>query len=388
MKVVIFGGKLQGLEATYLAQKAGWEVFLVDKNKCAPATGMTDSFYQINLINSADDEFTKLIRGKDLIIPALEDIDTVKVIQEIAKKEDIPVAFDINSNEISSSKIKSDMLFAEHNIPSPSYWPNCSVPVIAKPSDLSGSQGVRRFSDQKILKEFIEDIQSKDEKWVIQEYLHGPSYSLEVMGYGGKYVTLHTTEIQVDSNYDCKRVLAPVNIDNNLEKQLHEITEKIARVLNLTGIMDVEVINQDGNMKVLEIDARLPSQTPITVYKSTGVNMVTQLADIYVFSKLPTMQRNLTNRHVIFEHIAVSPQRIEILGEHIMANAGPLRIEENFFGAREAITNYRPKMKSWVATLIITADSSHDVWDKRADVLKNIMDGAKILEYIDSSPSI
>ncbi|KUO51749.1 MAG: hypothetical protein APF76_15325 [Desulfitibacter sp. BRH_c19] len=388
MKVVIVGGKLQGVEATYLAKKAGWEVILVDKKENAAATGMCDVFHRINIMNDQSETFAEIIRGKDLIIPALEDADAVKVIEKIAVKEDIPVAFDIKSNIISSSKLKSDKLFAKNNIPSPKYWPNCSVPVIAKPSGLSGSHGVRRFTDLRTLEEFINNnIQSKDEKWVIQEYLDGPSYSLEVMGYKGKYVTFQTTEIQVDSTYDCKRVLAPVNIGDNLEKQLHEITEKIASVLNLTGIMDVEVINQNGKLKVLEIDARLPSQTPITVYKSTGINMLTQLADIYVFGKLPVIKKSLNISHVIFEHISVSSQRIEILGEHIMANAGPLNLKEDFFGADEAVTNYRPGKEFWVATLIMTAEGYHEVWNKRAKVLKNIMDHLKISEHSDSCPT-
>ncbi len=347
---------------------------------------MCDVFHKINVINDCE-SFTGIIRGKDLIIPALEDIDAVRSIEKIAVKEDIPVAFDIKSNIISSSKLKSDLLFAENNIPAPRYWPNCGVPVIAKPSDLSGSHGVKRFIEPTTLEEFIRDIQSKDEKWVIQEYLDGPSYSLEVMGYNGKYITLQTTEIQVDSIYDCKRVIAPVNIEDNLEKQLHEITEKLASVLNLTGIMDVEVINNNGSLKVLEIDARLPSQTPITVYNSTGINMLSQLADIYVFGKLPVIKENLNNKHVIFEHISVSPEKVEILGEHIMANAGPLKLEAGFFGADEAITNYRAEKESWVATLIIIEESYHKVWNKRANIFKNIMDYFHISEQFDSCPS-
>ena len=33
MKAVVIGGKLQGVEAAYLAKKAGWEVVLIDKSE-------------------------------------------------------------------------------------------------------------------------------------------------------------------------------------------------------------------------------------------------------------------------------------------------------------------------------------------------------------------
>ena len=44
MLIAVIGGKLQGVEAVYLAQKAGWEILVIDKNPDAPATGLCDKF--------------------------------------------------------------------------------------------------------------------------------------------------------------------------------------------------------------------------------------------------------------------------------------------------------------------------------------------------------
>ena len=40
MRVAVVGGNLQGVEVAYLAHKAGWEVFLIDKRTGAPASGI------------------------------------------------------------------------------------------------------------------------------------------------------------------------------------------------------------------------------------------------------------------------------------------------------------------------------------------------------------
>ena len=48
------------------------------------------------------------------------------------------------------------------------------------------------------------------------------------------------------SDYDCKRVLAPAEIPESLDKQLREMALAIARDLYLTGIMDVEFIVHNG----------------------------------------------------------------------------------------------------------------------------------------------
>ena len=50
MRVAIVGGKLQGIEAVYLAHKAGWEVFLIDTNPGVPASGMCDFFIPMDIV--------------------------------------------------------------------------------------------------------------------------------------------------------------------------------------------------------------------------------------------------------------------------------------------------------------------------------------------------
>ena len=45
-RVLVLGGKLQGLEAAYLMKKAGWHVTVMDKNPAAAAAGLADRFLQ------------------------------------------------------------------------------------------------------------------------------------------------------------------------------------------------------------------------------------------------------------------------------------------------------------------------------------------------------
>ena len=45
---------------------------------------------------------------------------------------------------------------------------------------------------------------------VIEEYVAGPSLSLEVLAWGGRAVPLQVTGLEFDAAYDCKRVVAPV----------------------------------------------------------------------------------------------------------------------------------------------------------------------------------
>lgn len=62
--IAIIGGKLQGVEACYLARKAGWRITLFDRNPACPASQMADQFYPVDV--TADD-ITALVQGCDAL---------------------------------------------------------------------------------------------------------------------------------------------------------------------------------------------------------------------------------------------------------------------------------------------------------------------------------
>ncbi len=384
MRVAIVGGKLQGVEAVYLAKKAGWEVVLVDKNTEVPAAELCDQFYSLDVTKVL--EWITFLRGIDLIIPALENQEALDSLVRTASYAGVPLVFDSDAYEISSSKLSSNTLFAETGIPMPIPWPECGFPIIVKPSDASGSEGVIKI---KSALEFQRLFAEKDlTDWVIEEYLEGPSYSLEVIGFSGVYKVLKITELHMDESYDCKRVVGSASLPDDLNEKFEQIGLGLARSLNLNGIMDIETILHQGQLKVLEIDARLPSQTPIAVYHSTGINMLEILGEAFVQGKPWKAFDVVEKRGVIYEHIHVEDEHLEISGEHIMADVGPLHLYPNFFGADEALSSYSPGKNEWVATLIITGEDCQAAWDKRCLVLQEIRKEFGIRHYYDRYPVI
>lgn len=385
MRVAVVGGKLQGLEAAYLAKKAGWHVLLIDKEPQVPARGICDRFYCLNV--NETEKTTRALEGIDFIIPALENRECLSILAETAEKTKTPIALDLQAYTVSSSKTVSDRLFMEIGLPVPALWPECGFPVIAKPDNSSGSAGIARIQNEIELRALKEKTGPGAERWVIQEYLEGPSYSIEVIGYEHEYSAFQVTELEMDPGYDCKRVIAPANLSIVQQKQLERIALTIAGALKLKGIMDVEVILHDHKLKVLEIDARLPSQTPTVVYHSTGVNLLEVLADCFVRGTRPGNLFNKKQQAVIYEHIKVSPEKLEVSGEHIISPAGPLSFHEGFFGAEEALTNYCPGKKHWAATLIVTAKDREQAKKKMEAVVDNIRKKKNLDYCFDSSPA-
>lgn len=385
MKIAVVGGKLQGTEATYLARKAGWEVILIDKNPIVPAMGLADEFHQIDVIHQAS-RLPSVLKKADLVIPAVEDAYALLSLKLVAEQEKIPLAYDESSYRLSSSKIRSDRLFADLGLPAPRLWPYCDPPFLVKPSAASGSQGVRKIRSREDLDAFCTEHMTQGNSWVVQEFLEGPSYSLEVFGRGGRFVSLQTTTIEVDDLYDCKRVLAPADLSRELKSNFADLAREIASNLDLQGIMDVEVILHQGQLKILEIDARLPSQTPSAVFHSTGINMVELLFDVFVLGSLPDSLAFDQEKAVIYEHVRVTPETIAVAGEHVMAGAGPLKIQHGFFGADEAITDFEPGKTSWAATLIFVDNNPRQVRTRREAAIKELMNAVGARIYRDPAP--
>jgi pyrrolysine biosynthesis protein PylC len=388
MKLAVVGGGLQGVEAVYLAHKAGWDVLLLDKKPAPPASGLCDHFVQMDV--TVMHGLKSIFKHVDLVIPAVENRAALDSLVEWSCSAAVPLAFDMEAYRISSSKLESDRLFARIGVPAPLYWPECGFPVIAKPSRGSGSEKVQLFYNRQQLESRFSHA-SYPGDWVLQEYVDGPCFSLEVVGYPGHYTAVQVTDLEMDAGYDCKRVLAPTRLPRDLVNQLENISLDIAEAIQLKGLMDVEVILHNGRLKVLEIDARLPSQTPTAVYRSTGINLLELLASVFsvppvspVAKQKKRKENNVPRKGVVYEHIRVSNQTVEVCGEHIMVEAGPLYLQADFFGADEALTNYAPGRNCWAATLIIAAADRGEAMEKRDRVIKKIQRNVGFREELQS----
>jgi pyrrolysine biosynthesis protein PylC len=115
--------------------------------------------------------------------------------------------------------------------------------------------------------------------------------------------------------------------------------------------MDVEVMVAGDQAKVIEVDARLPSQTPTAVYHACDVNIVALLVESFQGGVLPTADCT-PRRAVVYEHVRVADGALTVCGEHVMSAARPLHLHQGLFGASEVLTDWDQAAINWVATLI------------------------------------
>jgi len=382
MRVAVAGGNLQGIETAYLARKAGWEVLLIDRRKQVPARGLCDSFLQID---AASDELPAALRGVDILIPALEDDKALAGLERAARARELPFAFHPAAYRVSSSKVESNCLFRRLGIPLPRLWPEAGFPLIAKPSRSSGSRGLRILRSRQELERNLPQF-APSQDWVLQELLQGRLYSLEILGSPGRHFPLQVTDLELDAGYECKRVLVPSHLAPEQVSEFESSATALASALELKGLMDVEAILHQGELKVLEIDARVPSQTPTAVYWSTGWNMIEMLGRLFLDGPPPRPPRESAARGVVYEHIQVREESLEVGGEHLISRADPLSLRRDFFGANEAITNYAPGRKQWVATLIFCGSTREEAWERRGETIRALREHFELGRCADPEP--
>ena len=178
--------------------------------------------------------------------------------------------------------------------------------------------------------------------------------------------------MHVDKGYDCYMITSPVKLPDEKRKRFSEIAVKLAELVSLKGIMDVEVIDDGEDLKVLEIDARIPSQTPIAVLKSSGMNLLKELADITLYGEFRDENKAGKGQEKVFcayENYKKSKGRITQEGEHIMRDAGPLTFRKCFLGSMETMTDYKDSESDFRGIFINWGKDEHEVLKWRNTLL-------------------
>ncbi|MGI6257732.1 MAG: 3-methylornithine--L-lysine ligase PylC [Anaerovoracaceae bacterium] len=365
-KIAIVGGKLQGLEVCYLGKKANIHVTLIDTDENAPAKNLCDQFVCGDVLGD-DPQIRQVLESVDMVLPTLENDHVLSGLEQLSHRMGFTLAFDPDAYRISSSKKLSDDFFHLHEVATPRYYPQGDGPYIAKPDHESGSHGIRYFDSREEVEEYLE---SAPERMIVQEYLEGPSYSIEVMGFPGNYRTYEITQIHMAEDFDCKMVTAPCDpVTRRQADDFARMAVDVASLLNLKGIMDLEVIDHRGELKLLEIDARFPSQTPSVVYHTSGMNLLEEIYDIYatgVFQKPYPAERYYSS----FSHHLWDGEEWKEEGEHIMVEGYPLEYAPGRWGALDVISDYREDRDTFRVTLIQKAETEELLEKNRTEVWK------------------
>lgn len=385
MRLCIVGGALQGMEAVFLAHEAGYETVVIDRKETAPALSICDEPHVLDPLKDISAAL-EVFSTCDAVIPACEEIDLLEELDDIMRESGIPFLFDMDSYDISCSKRMSNDIMESVGVPLPGHWPECGYPVIVKPSSQSGSIGVSvAFSDEDVARG-LKIVDSLGDVPVIQEFVHGKSVSIEVIGDGRRVRAFVTTEVVLDSNYDCKMVRCfPDILSEDQDRDFREIGENVAAAIGLTALMDVEAILTPKGLRVLEIDARIPSQTPAAIYIATGVNLLEELVTSSLGSPAGRVSSGGSG---IYWHLHFRDGTLRTTGEKEFGKVRGPKMGSGLFGSDRYISDYVPGAKEWHGTFMVSGLTPDEAEARRLSVLERIRTECGVVEYIDGTPEV
>ena len=210
VRLLIVGGKLQGTEAAYLAAKAGWETVLVDRREAPPAAGLADRHVVADITADEDAPAEPRHRAATPCCPPARTSRPRVAGRSASRRGTCRCSSTSTRTGSPRPSWPRGSLFARLDAPRPRDWPACGSRPWSSPARPAAARGWWSRGTRPAWPPRGGRWSARGHEVVVEEYVAGPSLSLEVLAWNGRAVPLQVTGLEFDASYDCRRVVAPV----------------------------------------------------------------------------------------------------------------------------------------------------------------------------------
>ena len=290
-RLMIVGASVLQLPAILKAKDMGLHVAVVDYNPKAIGIPYADAYYNAstmdeNAVLAAAEEY-----GPDGIMTLATDIP----MRGVAKASDKLQLHSISYETAVRATDKYEMIkaFKEHGVPSPwffvvdslqelqSHRKEITYPCIIKPVDNAGSRGVVKADTYEELTFYYgySFANSHQGKVIVEDYLHGPEVSVEVMVVDGEIHILQITDkITTGTPFFVEMGhTQPSQLSSDVQEEIRRITCAACKAVGIDkGPAHVEMRVTSRGPVMIELGARMGGDNITThlVPLSTGIDMV------------------------------------------------------------------------------------------------------------------
>ena len=166
-------------------------------------------------------------------------------------------------------------------------------PVLVRPSYVLGGQGMAIAYDDKEIEEYVNEINTIEQEHpiLVDKYVMGREVEVDAICDGTDIlipgIMEHLERAGVHSG-DSISVYPTQNVEQEQEKQIIEYTEKIAKELNVIGILNIQFIISEGKVYIIEVNPR-SSRTVPYISKVTNLPMIEIATNVILGQKLKDM---------------------------------------------------------------------------------------------------
>ena len=163
-------------------------------------------------------------------------------------------------------------------------------PVLVRPSYVLGGQGMAIAYDDREIENYVNEINTIEQEHpiLVDKYILGREVEVDAIC-DGKDILIpgimeHLERAGVHSG-DSISVYPTQNVSKEHEKKIIEYTEKIAKELNVIGILNIQFIISEGEVYIIEVNPR-SSRTVPYISKVTNLPMIDIATKVILGKKL------------------------------------------------------------------------------------------------------
>ncbi len=163
-------------------------------------------------------------------------------------------------------------------------------PVLVRPSYVLGGQGMAIAYDDKEIESYVNEINTIEQEHpiLVDKYILGREVEVDAICDGEDIlipgIMEHLERAGVHSG-DSISVYPTQNVSKEHEKKIIEYTEKIAKELNVIGILNIQFIISEGEVYIIEVNPR-SSRTVPYISKVTNLPMIDIATKVILGEKL------------------------------------------------------------------------------------------------------
>lgn len=290
-RILILGASILQLPAIQKAKELGYYTGVIDYDSKAVGISYADKYYNVSTIDV--DGVVKV--AKDFKPDGIMTLATDMPVRALAKACEVCGLPGINFDTAIKATDKGEMIkaFEAAGVEHPWYFivpaldaldkveGEIKFPCIMKPTDNAGSRGVVLCNSRKELEDEYEYAhqESRSGAIIIEEYLQGPEFSVEVMVVDGEpHVLQITDKLTTGAPHFVEMGHSqPTRQSEENKEKLSNLACRAVKAINInSGPAHVEIILTKDGPKMVELGARMGGDCITThlVPLSTGIDMV------------------------------------------------------------------------------------------------------------------
>lgn len=317
-KVVVVGsGPIrigQGIEFDYCCvhsvftlKKQGIEAIVINNNPETVSTDfdISDKLYFEPL---AEEDFYNIIEREkpDGVILQFGGQTAIKLANFCTKKNIPIIGTQPKSIDAAEDREKFDAILEELQINRPEgkgVWTmeegimaaeKIGYPVLVRPSYVLGGRGMEICYEQASLEKYLQEAFRFDQEnpVLIDKYICGTELEIDAVCDGEDVlipgIMQHLEKAGVHSG-DSITIYPPVNMKQEIKDKIYDYTKRIAIKMEVLGIINIQFIEQDGEVYIIEVNPR-SSRTVPYISKISGLPIIPLAVRVSLGEKLRNMR--------------------------------------------------------------------------------------------------